>query len=269
MIDTDIISVGAMRFNTTMPLTRNKKGLLIQHPYFSISDDNAEYHFNGKDVMWAFLDAMFPNDPLPRGPVKDDLWAPTMESPSMYQLFTDLAYEAFTEGNEYLVLYHTDGVVSMVQSLGEVALHNDIERAGTALSQIVKGEPCYSFTKYRDRKGTHLRRMVTVYHDKIAYEIIDLGARWYFRVVSQVFNAQYWPDGESICLRKPLSVQKSATKNGDKSLLSSMIWQAFNDTKGFQNRDIVVRMFKPLPALSSVLTREYDMLRWERYGGSA
>ena len=104
MIDTDIISVGAMRFNTTMPLTRNKKGLLIQHPYFSISDDNAEYHFNGKDVMWAFLDALFPDDPLPRGPVKDDLWAPTMESPSMYQLFTDLAYEAFTEGNEYLVL---------------------------------------------------------------------------------------------------------------------------------------------------------------------
>ena len=251
MTDMNIVSVGAMKFNNTMPLTRNKKGWLIQHPYFSISDDNAEYHFNGKDVMWSFLDALFPDDPLPRNPIKDDLWAPTVNSPSMYQLFTDLAYEAFTEGNDYLVLYHKDGVVSMVQSLKAVSLSNDIERAGATLASMLGQEACYSVVKYRDKHGSHLRRMVSVYHQGLAYEVIDLGTRWYLRVIGE----------PSVCILPPQTIPKTKEYELKAALLKWRVNAAnFTPPTG---------ELKALPTLSSVLTREYDMLRWERYGGSA
>lgn len=247
MTDMNIVSVGAMKFNVTMPLTRNKKGWLIQRPYFSICDDDAEYHFNGKDVMWSFLDALFPDDPLPRNPIKDELWAPTVDSPSMYQLFTDFAYEAFTEGNDYLVLYHTDGVVSMVQSLNAVNLSNDIERAGTRLSSMLKEEACYSVTKYRDKHGAHLRRMVTVYHQGLAYEVIDLGTRWYLRVVGE----------PSVCILPPETIPK--TKEYE---LRAALLKARATAIGFE---LPTGQFKSLPPMSSVLTREYDTLRYERW----
>lgn len=259
MTDMNIVSVGAMKFNLTMPMTRNKKGMLIQRPYFSITDDGAEYHFNGRDVMWSFLDALFPTDPLPRNALEDDLYAPEVGTPSMWQLFNDFAYEAFTEGNDYLVLYHTAGVVSMVQSLNAVNLSNDIERAGEALSAIIGGEPCYSVVKYRDKHGTHLRRMATVYHEGIAYEVIDLGRRWYYRIVSEWDHTSL-----SICLRPPATMKKKG------NALPVFIEATFAKTKDLpRSLESDVDSIKPLPTLSSVLTREYDTLRWERYGGSA
>ena len=251
MTDMNIVSVGAMKFSNTFPLTRNKKGWLIQRPYFSIVDEGNEYHFNGRDVMWSFLDALFPDDPLPRNALEDDLWAPTMESPSMYQLFTDFAYEAFTEGNDYLVLYHKEGVVSMVQSLKAVSLSNDIERAGTPLASMLGEEACYSVVKYRDKHGSHLRRMVSVYHEGLAYEVIDLGSRWYLRVIGE----------PSVCIMPPRTIPKTADYELKSAFLKARA-TAMNFTPPTGE-------LKPLPTLSSVLTREYDMLRWERYGGSA
>ena len=251
MTDMNIVSVGAMKFNVTMPMTRNKKGMLIQRPYFSITDDGAEYHFNGRDVMWSFLDALFPTDPLPRNALEDDLYAPEVGTPSMWQLFNDFAYEAFTEGNDYLVLYHIAGVVSMVQSLNAVNLSNDIERAGTPLASMLGEEACYSVVKYRDKHGSHLRRMVSVYHQGLAYEVIDLGTRWYLRVVGE----------PSVCIMPPRTIPK----NKDYELKSAFL-KARATAMDFTPP---TGELKPLPTLSSVLTREYDMLRWERYGGSA
>ncbi len=251
MTDMNIVSVGSLEFINTAPMTRNKKGLLIQRPYFAITDDGNEYHFNGRDVMWSFLDALFPDDPLPRNAVEDDLYAPDEYSPSMWQLFNDFTYEAFQEGNDYLVLYHTKGVVSMVQSLKAVSLSNDIERAGTPLASMLKEEACYSVTKYRDKHGMHLRRMVSVYHNGLAYEVIDLGTRWYFRVIGD----------PSVCIIQPNTIPKH-----DEHKLKSAFVGAVRDAVRFTppTGDL-----KPLPTMSSVLTREYDMLRWERYGGSA
>jgi hypothetical protein len=251
MTDMNIVSIGSLEFISTAPMTRNKKGLLIQHPYFAITDDGNEYHFNGRDVMWSFLDALFPDDPLPRNAVEDDLYAPDEYSPSMWQLFNDFTYEAFQEGNDYLVLYHTKGVVSMVQSLKAVSLSNDIERAGTLLVSMLDEEACYSVVKYRDKHGSHLRRTVSVYHEGLAYEVIDLGTRWYLRVIGE----------PSVCIMPPRTVLKTAD-NELKSALAKARAEAiiFIPPTG----DL-----KPLPTMSSVLTREYDMLRWERYGGSA
>lgn len=248
MTDMSIVSVGAMKFISTIPFTRNKKGMLIQRPYFSISDDNAEYHFNGRDTMWSFLDALFPDEPLPRNAIEDDLYAPTMGTPSMWQLFNDFAYEAFTEGNDYLVLYHTDGVVSMVQSLNAVNLSNDIERAGVLLSSMLRQEACYSVTKYRDKHGTHLRRMVTAYHQGFAYEVIDLGTRWYLRVVGE----------PSVCILPPQTISKK-TKEYE---LRAALLKVRTTAMVFE---LPTGQLKSLPPMSSVLTREYDTLRYERW----
>jgi hypothetical protein len=255
MIDMSIVSVGDIRYKTTLPFTRNKKGLLIQQPYFCVVSDDTEYHFYGRDVMWSFLDALFPDNTLPRNGVEDDLFAPTEHSPSMWSLFTDFALEAFDEGNEYLVFYHKEGRVSMVQSLNEVSLANDIETAGQTMQAITGAESAYAVVKYRDKHGTHLRRIARSYHNSISYEVIDLGTRWYIRVVSE------YAEGESVCLVPPRAVKKGEG-------LRLAIDTIFNKTKSFVAgaRDGYI---KPLPALSSVLTREYDMLRWARHGGNA
>lgn len=256
MSDMNIISVGDIKFKTTLPFTRNKKGLLIQQPYFCVATEEQDYHFYGRDVMWSFLDALFPTNPLPRNAVEDDLYAPTETSPSMWSLFKDFAYEAFSEGNDYLVLHHNEGKVSMAQSLHEVSLANDIEIAGQTMMSVIGTEPCYAVVKYRDKHGSHLRRIVRLYHGRISYEAIDLGTRWYLRVVSE------YAGGESVCLSPPRTVKKKA---GD---LRLVIETLFNKTKSFTGEQ-AGEYIKPLPALSSVLTREYDTLRWERHGGSA
>lgn len=259
MTDMSIISVGAMKFTATTPFTRNKKGLLIQQPHIALRDDNRDYFINGRDVMWSFLDALFPDDPLPRNAVEDDLYAPDVDSPSMWQMLKDFAYEAWSEGNDYLIMYHNDGVVTMVQSLNAVNLSNDIEIAGQAMAAMIGAKPTYSVVKYRDKHGTHLRRIARVYEERVSYEVIDLGTRWYMRIIS-CYNDN--PE-LSVCLAPPTAVKK-AKKGGIAETLVS--WR--KEAKGFTG-ECPYDSIKPLPTLSSVLTREYDMLRYERYRGIA
>ena len=61
-----LIDLKAINYITTKPLTRNKKGLLIQKPLIQIKEGEVIYSIIGREVMWSYLDALFYKEPLPR-----------------------------------------------------------------------------------------------------------------------------------------------------------------------------------------------------------
>lgn len=249
MSEIDCVSVRDIRFTKTYPMTRNHKGQLIQQPHFTITADDREYSFVGRDVMWSFLDALFVDDHLPRGPVEDDLFAPDIHSPSMYSLFNEFRDEAYEGGNDYLILYHDNAVVKMVTSLLSLGLSNDIEYIGHLMSGT---EVCYSPFKYRDKKGSHLRRSAYWYINKCKVQVVDLGRAWYLRVVGADSSGHY----VGIC--PPVSITKS-----DKMILTmtlkNIIAEAsqyspiLNDSRNGHEENI-----------NSYLTKEYDLLLYRR-----
>ena len=48
-----LIDLKAVKYVSTQPLSRNKKGLLIQKPYIEIVEGDNTYYLYGKDVMWS------------------------------------------------------------------------------------------------------------------------------------------------------------------------------------------------------------------------
>ena len=246
MSDVDCVSVRDIKFTKTYPMTRNHKGSLIQQPHFTISADDTEYSFVGRDVMWSFLDALFVDDPLPRGPVEDDLFAPSVHSPSMYSLLNEFRDEAYESGNDYLILYHDNAVVKMVCSLSSLGLSSDIEYIGHLMQAV---NVSYAPFKYRDKKGSHLRRSAYWYINKCKVQVVDLGRAWYLRAVGAD------TDGNYVGICPPVSILK-----GEKTTMLLTLKQFNADAS----------QYTPVVAATQVenahsyLSKEYDMLLYRR-----
>jgi len=251
MSEIDCISVRDIKFTKTYPMQRNHKGQLIQQPHFVITADNKEYSFVGRDVMWSFIDALFDGDPLPRGPVEDDLFAPDIHSPSMYSLFNEFRDEAYLNGNDYLILYHDNAVVKMVSSLLSLGLSNDIEYIGHLMSGT---EICYAPFKYRDKKGSHLRRSAYWYINKCKVQVVDLGRTWYLRVVGADSKGNY----VGIC--PPVSIIKNDRENLAMTL-KNIIAEA---SQYSPIKNSVLREKNLRENVGSYLTKEYDTLLYRR-----
>tara|TARA_R110001592_G_scaffold138248_1_gene357050 strand:+ start:8369 stop:9154 length:786 start_codon:yes stop_codon:yes gene_type:complete len=255
MSEIDCISVREIKFTKTYPMTRNHKGSLVQQPHFTISAGEYQFSFVGRDVMWSFLDALFVDDNLPRGPVEDDLFAPDIHSPSMYSLFNEFRDEAVEAGNEYLILYHDNAVVKMVTSLLSLGLSNDIEYIGHLMSGT---EISYAPFKYRDKKGSHLRRSAYWYINKCKVQVVDLGRTWYLRVVGADSNGGY----VGIC--PPVSIIKS-----DRETLAMTLKNFTAEASQYTPIEIRKESWyadgeKRVEYVSSYLSREYDMLLYRR-----
>lgn len=253
MSEIDCISVRDIKFTKTQPMSRNHRGNLIQQPHFTISADDKEYSFVGRDVMWSFLDALFVNNHLPRGPVEDDLFAPDIHSPSMYSLFNEFRDEAIEEDNDYLIVYHDKNVVKMVVSLLSLGLSNDIEYIGHLMSGT---DLCYAPFKYRDKKGSHLRRSAYWYINKCKVQVVDLGRTWYLRVVGADSNGDY----VGIC--PPVSIIKS-----DKETLAVTLKNIIAEASQYTpilNARWMPRGKKRTENVNSYLTKEYYLLLYRR-----
>lgn len=250
MSEMDCVSTFHLKFVHTHPLTRNHKGSLIQQPSFTIRADGDEYHFFGRDVMWSFLDALFPDDPLPRNALEDDLFAPVMGTDSMYSIFNDLTREAYEEGNQYLILHHEDNKVMMVSSLNSLGLSSDIETAGGVLSYLVREDSAeYVPFKYRSKKGVNLRPSAYIYVKKCKIQVIDLGLTWYLRAIGA--DTQ----GGNVGIIPPTTYQKK-----DKVAFAIGCQGAVDAAIAYTPIDTLLMQVSP----SSLLTREYDVLLYDR-----
>ena len=251
-MEIECVNLRQVMFCATSPYTRNSKGMLVQKPYFAMKDMYTDdvYHFNGRDIMWAFLDSLFPNNPLPRGVVDDDIFAPDVDTPSMLMLFNDFKNESISEGNEYLVLMHEDYKVRNITSLDGQIKMSEVEIAGAEIYRITKNQPDYMPFKYRDKNGVHLRPSVYAYINKCMLQIVDLGSRWYIRMIASDL------DGATIGVIPPIAIKKD--KVGD---LRFAIRSAIGDANSYRpsKSDAKERM-----SPSKYLTREYDILLFNR-----
>lgn len=246
-----VIDLKSIEYERTYPYTRARNGRLVQEPYFTVSDGGDMFHMRGRLVMWSFLDSLYPKNPLPRGPVEDDLFAPEIDSPSMLYLFTDFAREASAD-NRYLIIEHdTDNTVTLVRSLDQYLLSTDIEIVGGILEASGFGVE-YRPSVYIDSKGSHLRASLLSRMGTHTLQVIDLGALYYMSV-SGIDKA-----GHKYCLLSPRAVAKKT--KGMLTAYLKEVQESFNIGVNFSNNVLS----PPVDDTKYLLTRELDTLLHER-----
>ena len=201
-----LIDLKAINYITTKPLTRNKKGLLIQKPLIQIKEGEVVYSIIGREVMWSYLDALFYKEPLPRPPVEDDLFAPTVNSPSLLQLLHDFTIEAVNDGNRYIEVEHDDdGLVRMFANLDD-KLRNfeDIRIIGNMIKSACTGvvAPIYCPKVYRTQSGNHIRPALRYIVNDCAIIVYDIGQSYYFALRSNC------TEGLAVGLCEPKVIKK-------------------------------------------------------------
>lgn len=246
-----VIDLKAIQYERTYPYTRARNGRLVQEPYFTVSDGGDLFHMRGRLVMWSFLDSLYTKNPLPRGPVEDDLFAPQVDTPSMLSLFTDFAREVSVH-NRYLVLEHDEhNTVGFVRNLDQYTLSTDIERVGGMIeSNGLEVE--YKPSVYIDSKGSHLRASLHSRIGRHMLRVIDIGSSYYMSVTGTDHGLKRYG------LIPPTICPKNNTKQGITDVLQTTMV------------GLTERQEQQLPAIVAVnespylLTRELDRLFYER-----
>ncbi len=244
-----VIDVSRITYSRTKPFTRNKKGSYVQQPYIIVDDGDDKYHIHGRIVMWSLLDSFYPDDPLPRYVVEDDLYAPTIHTPSMYALLNEFTREALDNGIDFLIFNHADGWVKSVENLDQYSLGCDIEIIGSSFDTLCNADATYLPFVFKDKRGAHLRRATQVVVNNVTIQAVDIGRRWYFRATTT------GTDGNTIGVISPISIDK---KNNQKIILSieSMIRKASIYSPPLKNKP-------PIPT-THYLSVEYDDLLFSR-----
>ncbi len=253
-----VIDLQSIKFECTYPFTRNKQGRMVQEPYFAINESNNTYHLKGRLLMWSFLDSLYSKDPLPRGPVEDDIFAPTIGTPSMLSLFTEFAEEASVT-NRYMVFEHDDNNnVSIVRNLEQyVFASNDIEKVGSVLNGFGLNVE-YRPTVYIDSQKNHLRPALFCRIGKHTLRVIDIGSSYYISVTSVDLA------GHRYSLVAPCAISK---KNKDSTMQSCI--QDVVDVVHLRslNTFAVANTLITIPPVNEnphLLTRELDTLLHDR-----
>lgn len=70
------------------PYSKKGKSRLFQ-PYFGLKTPSGDVVVHGKRALWSLLDSLFPDDPLPRPPVNDDLKDPLLAREVINDLLRD------------------------------------------------------------------------------------------------------------------------------------------------------------------------------------
>lgn len=70
------------------PYSKKGKNRLFQ-PYFGLNTPSGEVVVHGRRALWSLLDSLFPDDPLPRPPVNDDLKDPLLAREAINGLLRD------------------------------------------------------------------------------------------------------------------------------------------------------------------------------------
>jgi hypothetical protein len=208
-----VVNLSDIEFVTTKPYTRNKRGELIQTPYIEISIGKGwpnTFMLIGKGLMWAYFDALFEDKPLPRGPVNEDIFSPTVNSPSLYSLLESFTQEVKEGGTDYIVMYHENNVATYFESFNDSVL-SDInvlcEGLGHLCSKPVEKRPFI----YKANKVT-IRPSLMMPINGCILEVIDIGQRWYHRLTTQA--------GNNVLISL---IQPTTTKKNDKGETFAML----------------------------------------------
>jgi len=249
-----VIDLTNITFERTYPYTRNRQGRMVQEPYFIINEGEQSYHLKGRLLMWSFLDSLYSQDPLPRGPVEDDIFAPTIDTPSMLSLFNEFKSEAASH-NRYLVLEHnTHNIVSIVRSLDQYVLSTEIEKVGAML------EGAGFFVQYRpsiytDSNRGHLRPSLFCRIGPYTLRVSDIGSSYYMSVTGFDIKKKKY------CLLPPRTCKKNS-KNLNEALRDIIDIASVGVAK---DRLVQMGVFRDeVDESSFMMTRELDTLLHDR-----
>lgn len=248
-----VIDLKSIVYERTYPYTRNRQGRMVQEPYFTIADGGETFHLRGRLVMWSFLDSLFASEPLPRGPVEDDIFAPEIDTPSMLNLFTEFADEA-SRYNRFLVIEHdNNNTVSMVRNLDEYALSTDIEKVGGTLESAGFSVE-YKPSIYIDRSGSHLRSTVYCKVGSHKFRIVDIGSSYYMSITARDTT------GKKYAIAPPKAIKKT-----NKSIVE-LLRDAIDIASTGVAKETMGRLCTTMPVNESpyLLTRELDTLLHDR-----
>ena len=248
-----LIDLKAINYITTKPLTRNKKGLLIQRPFIQIQEGDEVYSLTGKDVLWSYLDAIFYKDPLPRPPVEDDIFAPTVNSPSLLSLLQEFTIEAVQDGNRYIQVEHEkDGTVRMFANLDDKSKNfDDIRIVGNMLTTASGGLLVYQPLIYRTKSGNHIRPALVLAVKDCAIVVYDIGHSYYFAVRG------FCSVKMQVGLCEPMLIKKKDSVGLAMKVKDSVELCAKHLTTTTLKKNVNPKWFT---------TREYDILLHQRLG---
>ena len=200
-----VISLSDIKYPVSTPYSRNERSEWVQNPVIHIESDGNQYFLLGKDVMWSYFDALFSNEPLPRGPVNEDIFSPDVHSPSLYSLLKDFTKEVYDSGTEYIVMYHKNGLVSYVETFDE-SLLSDIDVMVENLKFVTRKPAIKKPFVYRAKNVT-LRPSLMVPINGWRLEVVDLGNKWYYRLTGEGKN------NLTFSLIRPHTTKKSDTED--------------------------------------------------------
>lgn len=245
-----LIDLKAVKYASTQPLSRNKKGLLIQKPYIEIVEGDNIYYLYGKDIMWSYLDALFYKDPLPRAVVEDDIFAPTTNSPSLYSLLHEFTAESVNEGNRYIEVEHDKrNRVDMFASLSDNAKNfDDILK----IKNMLKDYNNYIKPMlYKNKQGNHIRPSLASYVGASVIIVYDLGSSYYFAARGTDIACN------SVGLCEPTTVKKKDEVGLFMTIKNlTELCTKYTTSKG------IGKVVMP----NDFTTREYDILLHQRLG---
>jgi hypothetical protein len=243
-----VISLSDIKYPVSQPYSRNERSEWVQNPVIHIESAGNQYFLVGKEVMWSYFDALFSDEPLPRGPVNEDIFSPDVHSPSLYSLLKDFTKEVYDSGTEYIVMYHKDGLVSYVETFEE-SLLSDIDVMVENLKYVTRKPAIKKPFVYRAKNVT-LRPSLMVPINGWRLEVVDLGNKWYYRLTG---------DGKynlTFSLIRPYTTKKSDTE-GTYATLKRLVRLALNTNLiGLRAKDIKIT--------NSMRTNEMDSILFKR-----
>ena len=183
-----------------MPYSR-QRGKFLQNPQITLVETDSTFTVTGKKVMWSLLDALFPDDPLPRILLTEDIFTPTEHTPSARDILCGLIEDS---QEKFLILTHDiQNNVLMVEPFSRLALTTDIDSMRNTLERLkisIESTKPYS---YRTRSRNTLRPAIRGRYrgtDKMIL-IVDIGIKYY--LVPYVMDK-----GEEVALSEPMVISK-------------------------------------------------------------
>jgi len=245
-----LIDLKAVKYVSTQPLSRNKKGLLIQKPYIEIVEGDNTYYLYGKDVMWSYLDALFYKDPLPRAAVEDDIFAPTPYSPSLYSLLHEFTVECVDNGNRYIEVEHDKrNRVNMFASLNDNAKNfDDIQ---TIQNMLSKHNTYLRPSLYKNKQGNHIRPSLVTSIGAAVIVAFDLGNSYYLAARGDD------NEGNQLGLCEPTTVKKKDEVG---------LFMTVKNLTELCSRYVMSKAIGKEVKANDFTTREYDILLHQRLG---
>jgi len=252
-----------------IPIARSGRGDgdYVVNPYIQFVYRGIHFAFQSKHMMWMLLDAAWPNEPLPRTPINNDLFYRTDVGDPVHEILNDLVNEG--DGN-YIEVVIGDRMEEREHHPFEVKaiMPNFIGSPDTTLRGVadVAGRDEWNcitgILPYRDSHHTHERDALIFDHHPLRVICYDLGRRicvmGYFMVFDEKGNDIDYRPKQAVVIKKSEDFFFDIAKNTIHSFFDTL-GQGYEHYKSIET--------PPPVSIKSSLMRNYesDIIGHERW----